>query len=386
MKKKNKKKTRKRSRKIRKRKKHKLRKKVKHIKITKKTKKSRKIKKKYRKSGKRKKLKRRKKVKRIKITKKTKSLRTVKQLAQLKKLTVKKVLSLILQPFVKLYEDFKEKRKLKKLKKIDFERKEKKRLLIAELKLRKQIKEQELHDEKRIAKMISKDIKGFILKDQALLRAEQANRRRRFLESIRLSKKIEAYRRRELQQIKHLEMLSLKEEREDYREVLERIANIKNKYKQIRENKIKERIKALGIQSTEADTLEDLFKKEKEYNEQRQKVEVVLESFFRSAQSLIFQLNKRWIPKYMSILRVIDKRWEENLFYIRYDDETEDNYKMLIYLEDQNLDKETIVVEDKTDEKYITKSFSTNSVFSYSDWMVDRWVHHLDRARQKKDS
>jgi len=381
-----KKKNRKKSRKLRKRKKHKLRKKIKRIKIIKKAKKSRKIKKKSRKSKKRKKLKIRKKVKRIKTTKKTKNFRINKQFAQLKKLNIQKVLNFILQPFVKAYEDFKERRKLKKLKKIDFERKEKKRLLIAELKLRKQIKEQELQDEKRIAKMISKDIKGFILKDQALLRAEQANRRSRFLESIRLSKKIEAYRRRELQQIKHLEMLSLKEEREDYSEVLERIANIKNKYKQIRENKIKERIKALGIQSTEADTLEDLFKKEKEYNEQRQKVEVVLESFFRSAQSLIFQLNKRWIPKHMSILRVIDKRWEENLFYIRYDDETEDNYKMLIYLEDQNLDKETIVVEDKTDEKYITKSFSTNSVFSYSDWMVDRWVHHLDRARQKKDS
>ena len=381
-----KKKNRKKSRKLKKRKKHKLRKKIKRIKIIKKAKKSRKIKKKSRKSKKRKKLKIRKKVKRIKTTKKTKNFRINKQFAQLKKLNIQKVLNFILQPFVKAYEDFKERRKLKKLKKIDFERKEKKRLLIAELKLRKQIKEQELQDEKRIAKMISKDIKGFILKDQALLRAEQANRRRRFLESIRLSKKIEAYRRRELQQIKHLEMLSLKEEREDYSEVLERIANIKNKYKQIRENKIKERIKALGIQSTEADTLEDLFKKEKEYNEQRQKVEVVLESFFRSAQSLIFQLNKRWIPKHMSILRVIDKRWEENLFYIRYDDETEDNYKMLIYLEDQNLDKETIVVEDKTDEKYITKSFSTNSVFSYSDWMVDRWVHHLDRARQKKAS
>ena len=381
-----KKKNRKKSRKLKKRKKHKLRKKIKRIKIIKKAKKSRKIKKKSRKSKKRKKLKIRKKVKRIKTTKKTKNFRINKQFAQLKKLNIQKVLNFILQPFVKAYEDFKERRKLKKLKKIDFERKEKKRLLIAELKLRKQIKEQELQDEKRIAKMISKDIKGFILKDQALLRAEQANRRRRFLESIRLSKKIEAYRRRELQQIKHLEMLSLKEEREDYSEVLERITNIKNKYKQIRENKIKERIKALGIQSTEADTLEDLFKKEKEYNEQRQKVEVVLESFFRSAQSLIFQLNKRWIPKHMSILRVIDKRWEENLFYIRYDDETEDNYKMLIFLEDQNLDKETIVVEDKTDEKYITKSFSTNSVFSYSDWMVDRWVHHLDRARQKKDS
>jgi len=137
MKKKNKKKTRKRSRKIRKRKKHKLRKKVKHIQITKKTKKSRKIKKKYRKSGKRKKLKRRKKVKRIKITKKTKSLRTSKQLAQLQKLNFQKILNFILQPFVKLYEDFKEKRKIKKLKQINFERKEKERQIKEEERLRK---------------------------------------------------------------------------------------------------------------------------------------------------------------------------------------------------------------------------------------------------------
>ena len=89
----------------------------------------------------------------------------------------------------------------------------------------------------------------------------------------------------------------------------------------------------------------------------------------------------------MSILRVIDRRWEENLFYIRYDDDTEDNYKMLIYLEeDPNLNKESIIVEDKTDDTYITKSFNTNSIFSYSDWLVDRWVNHLDRSRKKKAS
>ena len=139
MKKKNKKKTRKRSRKIKKRKKHKLRKKVKHIKITKKTKKSRKIKKKYYKSGKRKKLKRRKKVKRIQTTKKTKSLSINKQLGQRKKLNIQKVLNFIFQPFVKAYEDFKENRKLKKLKQINFERKEKERQIKEEEILRKKM-------------------------------------------------------------------------------------------------------------------------------------------------------------------------------------------------------------------------------------------------------
>ncbi len=377
MKKKNKKETRKRSRKIRKRKKHKLRKKVKHIKITKKTKKSRKIKKKYRKSGKRKKLKRRKKVKRIKITKKTKSLRTSKQLAQLKKLTVKKVLSLILQPFVKLYEDFKEKRKLKKLKQINFERKEKERQIKAEERLRKKMKEYEFQDEVRIARMRSHDLKRFIREEQAILRREQVNKRRRFLEDLKLEKKIELFRKRELVQ----------EEREDYRPVLERLEKIKEKYRLIREQKIRERVKSLGLEVLDADTKEDLLQKQKAYEEHRQKIELVLESFYRSANSLVFQLNKRYIPKHKSILRVIDRRYEENLCFIRYDDNSDDDWLILIYLEDSNPAKETIIVEDKTNpEKHVTKSFQTRDIFAYSDYLVDQMTSHIDRERQKKAS
>ena len=387
MKKKNKKKTRKRSRKIRKRKKHKLRKKVKHIKITKKTKKSRKIKKKYRKSGKRKKLKRRKKVKRIKITKKTKSLRTSKQLAQLKKLTVKKVLSLILQPFVKLYEDFKEKRKLKKLKQINFERKEKERQIKEEERLRKQMKEYEFQDEVRIAKMRSQDLKRFIRKEQAILRREQVDKRRRFLKDLKLEKKIELFRKRELQQIKHLERVALQEEREDYRPVLERLEKIKEKYRLIREQKIRERVKSLGLEVLDADTKEDLLQKQKAYEEHRQKIELVLESFYRSANSLVFQLNKRYIPKHKSILRVIDRRYEDSSCFIRYDDETDDDWIILIYLEDSNPEKETIVVEDKTNpEKFVTKTFRTREIFTYSDYLVDQMTSHIDRERQIKAS
>jgi len=387
MKKKNKKKTRKKSRKIKKRKKHKLRKKVKHIKITKKTKKSRKIKKKYRKSGKRKKLKRRKKVKRIKITKKTKSLRTSKQLAQLKKLTVKKVLSLILQPFVKLYEDFKEKRKLKKLKQINFERKEKERQIKAEERLRKKMKEYEFQDEVRIARMRSHDLKRFIREEQAILRREQDDKRRRFLEELKLEKKIELFRKRELEQIKRMERVALQEEREDYRPVLERLEKIKEKYRLIREQKIRERVKSLGLEVLDADTKEDLLQKQKAYEEHRQKIELVLESFYRSANSLVFQLNKRYIPKHISILRVIDRRYEENLCFIRYDDNPDDDWLILIYLEDSNPAKETIVVEDKTNpDKYVTKSFQTREIFAYSDYLVDQMTSHIDRERQKKAS
>ena len=387
MKKKNKKKTRKRSRKIRKRKKHKLRKKVKHIQITKKTKKSIKIKQKYRKSGKRKKLKRRKKVKRIKITKKTKSLRINKQLAQLQKLNFQKVLNFILQPFVKLYEDFKEKRKIKKLKQINFERKEKERQIKAEERLRKKMKEYEFQDEVRIARMRSHDLKRFIREEQAILRREQVNKRRRFLEDLKLEKKIELFRKRELEQIKRMERVALQEEREDYRPVLERLEKIKEKYRLIREQKIRERVKSLGLEVLDADTKEDLLQKQKAYEEHRQKIELVLESFYRSANSLVFQLNKRYIPKHKSILRVIDRRYEENLCFIRYDDNSDDDWLILIYLEDSNPAKETIIVEDKTNpEKHVTKSFQTRDIFAYSDYLVDQMTSHIDRERQKKAS
>ena len=384
MKKKNKKKTRKRSRKLKKTKKHKLRKKIKHIKIIKKTKK---IKKKSRKSRKRKKLKIRKKVKRIKITKKTKSLRINKQLAQLQKLNFQKVINFILQPFFKIYEDFKEKRKIKILKQINFERKKKERQIKEEERLRKQMKEYEFQDEVRIARMRSHDLKRFIREEQAILRREQVDKRRRFLEDLKLEKKIELFRKRELEQIKRLERVALQEEREDYRPVLERLEKIKEKYRLIREQKIRERVQSLGLEVLESDSKEDLLQKQKAYEEHRQKIELVLESFYRSANSLVFQLNKRYIPKHKSILRVIDRRYEENLCFIRYDDNSDDDWLILIYLEDSNPAKETIIVEDKTNpEKHVTKSFQTRDIFAYSDYLVDQMTSHIDRERQKKAS
>ena len=387
MKKKNKKKTRKRSRKLKKTKKHKLRKKIKHIKIIKKTKKSRKIKKKSRKSRKRKKLKIRKKVKRIKITKKTKSLRINKQLAQLQKLNFQKVINFILQPFFKIYEDFKEKRKIKILKQINFERKKKERQIKEEERLRKQMKEYEFQDEVRIARMRSHDLKRFIREEQAILRREQADKRRRFLEEIKLDKKIKLLREREFKQIKHLERVALQEEREDYRPVLERLEKIKEKYRLIREQKIRERVQSLGLEVLESDSKEDLLQKQKAYEEHRQKIELVLESFYRSANSLVFQLNKRYIPKHKSILRVIDRRYEDSSCFIRYDDETDDDWIILIYLEDSNPEKETIVVEDKTNpEKFVTKTFLTREIFTYSDYLVDQMTSHIDRERQIKAS
>ena len=374
-----KKKVKKKSHKPRKKKKIKLRKKVKKDKIIKKTRKSRRTKKKPRKSRKKKMIGVRTKAKRIKIPK------FKKQRKHLIKLSFQNVISFMLWPFFRAYDDFREKRKIEKLRKIALEKKERERQIKEEQRLRYETKQRELRDEIKLAKTREQDLKKFIRQEQAILRKEQAEKRRRFLEEIKLEKKIESFRQRELQEIKNLEKLALQEQREDYRPVEKRLEKIKDKYRLIREQKIKERIESLGIEVLATDSKEDLIQKEKEYAEQRQKIETILESFYRSANSLVFQLNKRYIPKHKSILRVIDRRYEENLCFIRYDDVPDENFLMLIYLEDSNPAKETIVLEDKTnEEKHVTKSFKPNQIFAYSDYLVDQFTAHLDREFKKK--
>ncbi len=289
-------------------------------------------------------------------------------------------------PIFKAYDDYRGKRRIERLRKIALEIKEREWQIKEERRLRYEAKQKELRDEIKLAKEREQDLKKFIKQEQAILRKEQAEKRRQFLEEIKLGKKIESFRKRELQEIKNLEKLALQEEREDYRQVEERLDKIKEKYKLIREQKIKERLESLGVEILDTDTKEDLIKKEKEYAEHRLAIELVLESFYRSANSLVFQLNKKFLPKHKSILRVIDRRYEENLCFIRYDDNPDEDWLILIYLEDSDAKKGKIIVENKANpEKHETKSFETKEIFTYSDYLVDAMTTHIDRERKRKN-
>ena len=141
------------------------------------------------------------------------------------------------------------------------------------------------------------------------------------------------------------------------------------------------------METSDTDTKEDLLQKEKEYAEHREKIELVLESFYRSANALVFQLNKKFIPKHKSILRCINRLYETSECFIRYDDSLDEDWLILIYLEDSNPNKGKIVVENKANpEKHETKSFQTKEIFAYSDYLVNSMVQHIDRERQKKAS
>ena len=358
-------------------------------------KKNRKIKKQVKRKSKiYKKIKRKKRVKKSKkklnfrrtLSKKIKKIKISK--FKFKKVNLQIVINFILRPIFRAYEDYREKRKILKLKEIAKEKREREAFIKEQRLLKYEAKQKELRDEIKLARDREKDLKKFIRHEQALLRREQAEKRRHFLEEIKLEKKIEAFRRREQDEIKNLEKWALKEQIKDYRiGVEERIEKIKEKYRLIREQKIRERVESLGVEISDADSKEDLLQKEKEYAEYRHNIELVLESFYRSANALIFQLNKTYIPKHKSILRVIDRRYESNECLIRYDDSPDEDWLMLIYLEDSDAKKGKIVVENKANpEKHETKSFQTKDIFKYSDYLVDIMTSHIDRERQKKAS
>jgi hypothetical protein len=326
------------------------------------------------------------KVPKIKFKKK-KIAKIKKQVSQITKISFQKVVNFILAPVFKAYDNYFENKKINQLKKIAFEKKEKEKKIKEESRLSLEIKQRELRYEEKLARSRSQDLKKFIRQEQAILRREQAEKRRRFLEEIKLEKKIESFRKRELQEIKSLEKIALQEQREDYKSVEERLEKIKEKYRLIREQKIRERVEALGVEISDVDTKEDILQKEKEYAIQREAIELVLESFYRSANSLVFQLNKKYIPKHKSILRVIDRRYETNECFIRYDDSPDEDWLILIYLEDSDAKKGKIVVENKANpEKHETKSFETKEIFTYSDYLVDAMTAHIDRERKKKSN
>ena len=279
-----------------------------------------------------------------------------------------------------------EEKKRLKIEEIEIVKKEKEdiqRNKLEEEKIQFKLKQQLIKEEERLEKARAKDIKLFLRKEQAILRKEQAERQKRFLQEIKLEQQIEKFRVREIKELEKLEKISLKEQREDYAGLQERIDKLKQKYQLIRDQKIRERVEALGVEVVEGDDRFTLLQKEKDYNLERQKIENALESFYRSANSLVFQLNKRYLTRQMSIFRCIDRRFETGEIFIKWDESQDDEWLILIYIKDNSPDK-GIIIEDKTNpEKNNSYEYKPSEIFKASDIMVDSLTQLLSRERSK---
>ena len=144
-------------------------------------------------------------------------------------------------------------------------------------------------------------------------------------------------------------------------------------------------MEALGVQIKGDEDRETLLQIEKDYIVARQKIELSLESFYRSASSLVFQLNKRHVTRHMSIFRCIDRRFETGEIFIKWDEVPDEEWLLLIYIKNNSPD-EGIVIEDKTNsEKNFSHEFKANEIFKASDLMVDSLTQLIARKRAKKD-
>ena len=272
----------------------------------------------------------------------------------------------------------------------EIEKKEKEKILIYKQKIKEEefqtkIQEKNLREEIKLEKERARDIKLFLRKEQALLRIEQAARQRQFLKQLQLEKQIDRFRVREIKELEKLEKVSLKEKRDDYAGLQARIEKLKDKYRIIRDQKIRERVEALGVKIKGDEDRETLLQKEKDYKIARQKIELSLESFYRSASSLVFQLNKRHVTRHMSIFRCIDQRFETGEIFIKWDEAPDEEWLLLIYIKDNSPDK-GIIIEDKSNpEKNFSHEFKTNEIFKASDLMVDSLTHLISRKRAIKD-
>ena len=290
-----------------------------------------------------------------------------------------------IQDYKNLKEEEIRRKKLEEIEKIENEKKEKAKKLKLDEELKTKLKEKALKEEIKIEKERVKDIKLFLRKEQAIVRKEQAEKQRQFLKQLQLEKQIEKFRIREIKELEKLEKISLKEKREDYSGLQERIDKLKEKYRILRDQKIKERVEALGVKIQGDEDRETLLQKEKEYTIARQKIELSLESFYRSAGSLVFQLNKRHITRHMSIFRCVDRRFETGEIFIKWDESNDDDWLLLIYIKDNSPDK-GIVIEDKSNpEKNLSHEFKSSEIFKASDLMVDSLTQLIARTRSKKD-
>ena len=86
------------------------------------------------------------------------------------------------------------------------------------------------------------------------------------------------------------------------------------------------------------------------------------------------------------MFRCIDRRFETGEIFIRWDESSDDNWLILIYIKD-NLPDKGIVIEDKSNpEKNISNEFKPSDIFKASDMMVDSLTQLLARERSKKDN
>ncbi len=282
----------------------------------------------------------------------------------------------ITSPLLKKVQVFKKRKyqlQIKQKREIENEKK-------AQFNLRKDLLQKEINEEKALAKVRAVELRNFLREEQKAIREKEKEKQRKFLEEVKLEKTLESFRKRELEEIKAIEKYTLNIEKEDYKGFQQRIDQVREKYKDLRNDRLRKRVEELGVTLSDQASVVEIRQKEKEYIEKRELIETSLESFSRSCNSLVYQINKRYLPKNADLIRVINLVYEQSEIIIKEDQEQNENFLILIYVKDQDSKKE-IIVEDKI--KSETREYSRSAIFKFGDDLTDSLILYLERIRQQ---
>jgi len=287
----------------------------------------------------------------------------------------KNLLKKLVSPIVSEIQNYKKNRQRLELKK----RRESENQNKLQSSLRKELLKKEIKEEQALAKIRAVELKDFLKEEQKAIRESEKQKQKKFLEEIKLEKTLERFRARELEEIKAIEKYTLNIEKEDYKAFQQRIEEVREKYRDLRNERLRKRVEELGVTLSDQASVEEIRQKEKEYLERRELIATSLESFIRSVTSLVYQINKRYLPKNADLIRVINLVYEQSEIIIREDQEQNENFLILIYVKDQDSKKE-IIVEDKI--KQETREYNRNAIFKFGDDTTDSLILYLERIRE----
>lgn len=389
MKKKSKKKIKRKQSKLRKKKRHKLRAKKSRRKNKKKIKT-----KKIRKSSKRKQpLDRLKRIKLPKINFKKIKLKKIK-IRKRKDFNIKKklgeftekILNICLDPFFRSYDRYVQKRREKKLKleservkEIERQSKERQRLI-------KEQKERELKEKVEFAKKTKIEMQVYLRQAEREVRKEKAEKHKKILQNLAIDRQIQKFQVRMDRETFALEKYALKNLKESYEPTLEKIQAIKERYKKFQEEKLANRLSELGIEISGDEDKTALLEKEREFIFEKSKIENTLLPYTRSLRSMAFFINKKFISKNMSPLKVLDLSMEQGEVYLKWlEEESSEDFLILCYVKDNSLDSGKIVLELKTNpEKHSTLELNFSEIFRFQDVVIDNTVAMLEKIKNQK--
>ena len=305
----------------------------------------------------------------------------------IKKFTLKNLFSYISAPVFEAYYNFQRDRKRKLLKAQEAKDREIERRKRERLELVKKMKEEQVKEELYYSKELKKDMQIFLNEQAREARKIKAKQQQEIINNLKLSKQAAAFEARQNKEIAELEKVAYKTERDDYQEVLDRIAAIRLKYKNLRLESYRKKLEELGIEVQGDEDRTALLEKEKKLLIQKSEIENTLMPFTRSLRSIAFFCNRsKILGKHLSPLKIIDQSDSTGEIYLKWLELSESSdFLLLCFLKDNNIETKKIVLEIKTNpEKHLSVEFDIKSIFQFQETAIDAVVKLIDRERNSK--